>query len=255
MSPDVLILCYHGVSETWPAQIATPPARLEREIAGLLRRGYHPTTFRTAVLSPPARRTLAVTFDDAYRSVFVRARPVLERLGVPGSVYAATSFVGSGRPMAWPGIEEWLGGPHESELVAMDWDELAELARLGWEVGSHSVTHPKLTRLADDELLLAELRDSRATIEARLGRACDTIAYPYGDVNPRVIDAASVAGYGAAGSVSSLRPPARMDWPRVGVWREDAGWRFRLKASGFVRRRRASRAAAFPDGSPPRPNA
>lgn len=248
MSGDVLVLCYHGVSETWTDPIATTPERLERQVAGLLRRGYAPTTFRRAVLDPPAPRTLAVTFDDAYGSVLRLALPVLAALGAPASVYAPTSFVGGGRPMSWPGIEHWLGGPHERELVPMGWPELGELADAGWEIGSHSVSHPKLTRV-DAGTLASELRESRSEIEARLGRPCDTIAYPFGDVNAAVIEATAAAGYAAAGSVSSLRPPAALDWPRVGVWREDAAWRFRIKSSAAVRRRRASPAAPYPDGS------
>lgn len=250
MRADVLVLCYHGVSEDWPDQIATTPERLERQVAGLLRRGYRPATFRDAVLDPPAPRTLAVTFDDAYRSVLEIALPVLATVGAPASVYAPTSFVGTGRPMSWPGIEQWRGGPHEHELVPMDWSQLGELAQAGWEVGSHSVTHPKLTRV-DPERLGSELRESRAEIEARLGARCDTLAYPFGDVNAAVIDAAAAAGYVAAGAVSSLRPPAPLDWPRVGVWRGDAGWRFRIKSSASVRRRRSSPEAPYPDGTAP----
>jgi len=247
---DVLVLCYHAVSERWPDQIATPPERLERQVAGLLRRGYVPVTFRRAVLDPPARRTLAVTFDDAYRSVIEQALPVLAALEAPASVYAPTAFVGSERPMSWPGIEQWVGGPHERELRPMGWPELGELAQAGWEIGSHSVTHPKLTRIGP-EALAGELRESRAEIERRLGGRCDTLAYPFGDVNAAVIEAAAQAGYAAAGSVSSLRAVSPLDWPRVGVWREDSAWRFRLKTAASVRRRRTSDAAPYPDGTPP----
>lgn len=152
--------------------------------------------------------------------------------------------------MSWPGIEQWVGGPHERELRPMGWPELGELAQAGWEIGSHSVTHPKLTRIGP-EALAGELRESRAEIERRLGGRCDTLAYPFGDVNAAVIEAAAQAGYAAAGSVSSLRAVSPLDWPRVGVWREDSAWRFRLKTAASVRRRRTSDAAPYPDGTPP----
>ena len=52
-----------------------------------------------------------MTFDDAYRSVYEQARPVLESLGVPATVFVPTALVGSERPMAWPGTDQWLGVP------------------------------------------------------------------------------------------------------------------------------------------------
>ena len=54
--------------------------------------------------------------------------------------------------MAWPGIDQWLGGPHEAELMPMSWDELRRLAEAGWEIGSHSRTHPMLTQLDDQSV-------------------------------------------------------------------------------------------------------
>jgi peptidoglycan/xylan/chitin deacetylase (PgdA/CDA1 family) len=236
---DVLVLCYHAVSRDWTADLSVTPDALDRQLGLLRRRGYEGATFARAVSDPPARRTLAVTFDDAYRSVIELAGPILERHGFPGSVYVPTAYAGSERPMSWPGIDNWTGTEHERELVPMSWDELAELANTGWEVGSHTRTHPRLTRLDDGELA-AELRDSRAECEDRLGRPCKTIAYPYGDVDERVVEAARGAGYEQAGALPERwHGPRPLEWPRAGVYQADADWRFRLKASATVRRLRA----------------
>ena len=143
---DVLALCYHAVSGNWPAGFSVPAEQIERQVAGLLDRGYVRATFREAVVAPPADRTLSVTFDDAYRSVYDNARPVLESLGVPATVFVPTALVGSERPMAWPGTDRWLGSPYEDELIPMSWNELGELTELGWELGSHTRTHPRLPR-------------------------------------------------------------------------------------------------------------
>jgi peptidoglycan/xylan/chitin deacetylase (PgdA/CDA1 family) len=236
---EVLVLCYHAVSESWDSELAVTPAELERQVATLLGRGYEPARFLDAVFEPPARRTLAVTFDDAYRSVRELAAPVLGELGAPASVYAPTDWIGRERPMRWDGIEEWLGGPHESELVPMSWAELGELVELGWEVGSHTRAHPRLTEL-DDERLAAELEGSRAACAEGLGRPCETIAYPYGDVDDRVVAATDAAGYRAAGALPHAPHAAEpLRWPRVGVYGWDGPTRFRLKASPFVRRLRS----------------
>jgi len=84
---DVLVLCYHAMSRDWGAGFSATPDRLEAQIGSLLERGYEGATFSDAVNRPLAERTLAVTFDDSYRSVIELAAPVLARLGVPGTVF------------------------------------------------------------------------------------------------------------------------------------------------------------------------
>lgn len=239
---EALVLCYHAVSPSWPAGLSVTPERLERQLSHLLRRGYEGVTFHEAVLRPPADRTLAVTFDDAYRSVIELARPILSRLGIPATVFVPTGFAGSEKPMAWPGIEHWIGGPHEGELVPMSWGELRELAAEGWELGSHTRTHPRLPELAADALR-EELETSRTECEARIGSPCRSLAYPYGDQDARVVEAARRAGYEAAGAFAGrVRSRSALRWPRVGVYRRDGDLRFRLKVSPTLRRLRSSRA-------------
>src|SRR5439155_25811028 len=97
-------------------------------------------------------------------------------------------------PMSWPGISQWVRTEHEEELRCLSWDQLRHLADDGWEVGSHTRSHPRLPEL-DDVALAEELAASRTRCEERLGRACPSIAYPYGAVDERVVDAAGRAGY------------------------------------------------------------
>lgn len=233
-----LVLCYHAVSETWESELAVTPAQLRGQVGDLLARGYRPATFLDAVLAPTGSRTLAVTFDDAYRSVFELARPVLNDLGAVGSVYAATDWIGRDQPMGWPGLDKWLGTPDEDELLPMGWDELRKLAGEGWEVGSHTRSHPRLTEL-DRTALANELEGSRAACAEGLGHPCETIAYPYGDVDERVAQAAASAGYRAGGALPKVpHAPSALLWPRVGVYRFDGDARFRLKTSPLVQRLR-----------------
>jgi peptidoglycan/xylan/chitin deacetylase (PgdA/CDA1 family) len=237
---EILVLCYHAVSESWESELAVTPDQLERQVSLLIGRGYEPVRFLDAVLDPPpTRRALAITFDDAYRSVHRLAGPVLDRLGATASVYAPTDWIGREQPMRWSGIEEWLGTPQEPELVPMSWAELGELAERGWEVGSHTRTHPHLTELGD-ERLAAELEESRSACAEGMGRPCETIAYPYGDVDDRVVAAASAAGYRAAGALPHApHAPEALRWPRIGIYGWDGPARFRLKASPLVRRARS----------------
>lgn len=237
---DVLVLCYHAISERWPAPLSVTPRQLESQIAFLAARGYRGATFIETVLSPPTAKTVAVTFDDAYRSVIKLALPILSRYGLPATVFVPTRFAGTKAPMAWPGIEDWLGTPYESELTPMSWEELDTLAEEGWEIGSHTRSHPRLTQLSD-AALVDELLGSRRDCESGLQRPCKSLAYPYGDEDERVIEAARDAGYSAAGTLPArLTPPRVMRWPRVGIYHVDHRLRFSLKASQAVRRLRAS---------------
>jgi peptidoglycan/xylan/chitin deacetylase (PgdA/CDA1 family) len=238
--PDVLVLCYHAVSPRWDATLSVTPDRMRDQLRALARRGYEGTTFRRAVTDPPAKRSVAVTFDDSYRSVLERARPILDELGWPGTVFVPTAYAGAGEPRGWDGTDHWLRTEHADELTPMSWAELGELAAAGWELGSHTRTHPHLPRCTDAELA-DELQGSRADFERELGAACETLAYPYGEHDGRVVAAAIEAGYVAAAGLSAPeRRPQRHAYPRVGVWFGTGPLRFRAKVSPTVRRLRAT---------------
>jgi peptidoglycan/xylan/chitin deacetylase (PgdA/CDA1 family) len=227
---DLVILCYHGVSDSWPAPTTVRLSDFEAQLSALVARDYHGATLSEALIAPPHERTMVVTFDDAHRSVFERAAPVMERLGIPGTVYVPTEYPGSNRPMAWDGYDIWLGTAHEPELACMGWDQLRELVGRGWEVGSHTRSHPRLTQQADAEVA-AELGDSRRECEARIGARCLSIAYPYSDCDDRVARAARDAGYMLG--VTVPREPCALTplrWPRVGVYRGESARRMMLRA-------------------------
>lgn len=235
---DTLVLCYHALSDHWPADLSVVPGAFGEQVARLRRTGYRGITFTDAIQRRARGKEVAVTFDDAFATVSSLAKPVLDEAGWPATVYAVTSFAAGGEPLRWPGVDHWADGPHAGELASLDWDGLRELRDAGWEIGSHTVTHPHLTETPDAELD-RELADSREAIEAALGDPCPSIAYPYGDVDVRVIEAAGRAGYATGAAL-----PARwgeigtLEWPRVGIYRPDDLRRFRLKTSRATRRTR-----------------
>jgi peptidoglycan/xylan/chitin deacetylase (PgdA/CDA1 family) len=231
---EILVLCYHAVSEDWSAPIAIPPAALQRQLEGFLRSGYRATTFTEAVTGSQQGKVLAVTFDDGYRSAFELGYPILSGLAIPGTVFVPTAHVGNEKPRSWPGVDRWLNGGWSGELAGASWDELRELAAAGWEIGSHARSHRRLPAL-DDASLAEELGGSRADCEDRLGVSCRSVAYAYGDVDDRVERAARRAGYSTGATISGpLGPPGTkpdpMRWPRLGIVRADGELRLRAKA-------------------------
>ena len=239
---DVVVLCYHAVSEDWPAALSIKPDALERQLTFLSRRGYRGVPASEA-LERPSGRLVAITFDDAYRSVLEVAKPILDRLGMRASVYVPTDWPDRDGPMKWPGIAHWAGGPHEHELACLSWDELGGLADAGWEVGSHTCSHPRLAELTDHREISAELERSREVCETRLGRTCRSIAYPYGSYDERVVDAAGAAGYEFGLTLpEGFRGRQPLAWPRIGIYHADRTYRWRLKLSPTIRQVRALRA-------------
>jgi peptidoglycan/xylan/chitin deacetylase (PgdA/CDA1 family) len=239
---EVLVLAYHAVSAEWRADLSITPQKLEWQLRSLTRRGYRGATVHEAVCRPAAGKTVAVTFDDGYRSVLTLGAPILRRYGIPGTVFVPTDFMGAAEPMRWPGIDHWLDGRHDPELLPLTWSELAELAAAGWEVGSHTRSHPRLTQV-DDASLEAELRESRQVCERELRRPCRSLAYPYGDHDPRVVAAARTAGYDVACTLPeefSAGDPLRTS--RTGIYHGDSDLMFRIKTSPWTTRGRRSRA-------------
>jgi peptidoglycan/xylan/chitin deacetylase (PgdA/CDA1 family) len=217
--------------------MAMAPERLEAQLELLVERGYRAATFTDAVRRPPARRTVAITFDDGLRSVAQLALPILARHGFVGTVFAPTGHIGRDDPVDWPTVDRWIGGPHEHELAPMSWSELALLAGEGWEIASHTCTHPHLTTLSGEDLD-HELRASRRAIEERLGQPCTSLAYPYGEADRRVMAAARRAGYAAAAALPErIHRRHHLRWPRVGVWHNDPAELFEAKLSPLGRRR------------------
>jgi peptidoglycan/xylan/chitin deacetylase (PgdA/CDA1 family) len=179
------ILMYHVVSAAAPGtpypQLWVSRGRFAAEMTALRRAGYHAIPLAAAVDAwrrggPLPRRPVVVTFDDGYRSDYTHAAPVLRRLGWPGVLNLALHNV---RP----------GDITEAEVRRLiDW---------GWEIDSHTLTHPDLTTLPP-AALRHELVGSREEIQRRFGQPARFFCYPAGRYDAGVVAAVRAAGYQAA---------------------------------------------------------
>jgi peptidoglycan/xylan/chitin deacetylase (PgdA/CDA1 family) len=236
----VVALGYHGVSEHWPSPLAVDPLQLRHQIEHLLERGHRAATVSEAAAASSRTRLLAVTFDDALSSVYTRAFPILRDLGVVATVYVPTVPILSGTPMAWPEVRDHLDTEHAGELDGMTTEQLRAVLDAGWEIGSHTRTHPWLPQL-DDEALRDELGRSRAELREAFGVPCVSLAYPFGATDDRVVAAARAAGYATAVTLPrrvrpwSARSDAALRLSRIGVYRSDDLPRFRLKVAAPMR--------------------
>ena len=120
---------------------------------------------------------ITVTFDDGYKDNLYTAAPILEKYSFPYTVFVSTSFVQYGS---------------RAFLSPRDLRKLSELPNAN--IGAHSVSHTSLVNCNNIELD-NELVSSKHYIEDIIGMPVNMIAYPYGEVNRRVRDAAEKAGY------------------------------------------------------------
>lgn len=188
-----LMLMYHAISAggrrpDWPWAVSMRDFLAQLDF--LADAGYRTPTMRELVTNPErfaGRRTAVITFDDGYVDNLY-ACEVLASRGMRASWFIVSGSLG--REPAWPDD----GRPRGRMLNAA---ELREMHAAGMEIGSHTVTHARLTE-ADDARLHAELADSRSQLEDALGQPVTGFAYPYGAWDARCANAVAAAGYTAA---------------------------------------------------------
>ncbi len=123
-------------------------------------------------------RYFALSFDDGFENNARVAAPVLDRYNIKAMFFVVTDFIASKGDAAR--AEKFSRSRFDHEpLRNMTFDDLRALRAAGHEIGSHTVSHRRLSQLPHDELRL-EIRESKRLLESELGAVVDHIAYPYG---------------------------------------------------------------------------
>ena len=174
------ILTYHSIDETG-SPVSVSAEQFENHRRWLTSRRVKALALDDLIAHPAdGNDAVAVTFDDG----FLNTRGAVESLlgdGVPVTLFVVSQH--PGRTNAWGGREQ-AGIP---TLPLLSWDDLERLQQRGASIEAHTRTHPRLTSLSD-QALDDELQGAQAELLARLGASCNHLAYPYGDVDARVVD-------------------------------------------------------------------
>jgi peptidoglycan/xylan/chitin deacetylase (PgdA/CDA1 family) len=142
--------------------------------------------------------TLAITFDDGYKNNRANAAELLAKHGLVGCFYVTTDLVslpaGDRLALARMCRDRFLmANPVEN----LDWDDVRWLTRAGHEIGSHTVTHPDLSR-CDRDRAIREIVESRRILERELGHSVRHFGVPWGlvrHVPPAAAGIVREAGY------------------------------------------------------------
>lgn len=214
-------LMYHSISAHRPDPhgLCVPAAVLARQLDALRRNGWRGVSMGELMAAHRAgasRGLVGLTFDDGYAD-FLTAADVLAERG-----FGATVYVVAGR---FGGTNDWDGPAGWDLLTAAG---VVEADARGFEVASHTLTHPRLTQCSPARLA-AEVGDSRAVLQDLLGKDVTGFAYPFGDEDPRVVEAVAHAGYTDAVRADTAAPSTSAH-PSLTVPRSYAG-----PADGSVR--------------------
>jgi peptidoglycan/xylan/chitin deacetylase (PgdA/CDA1 family) len=202
------ILGFHKIGEPppdgWETWFYIPEATFVEHLSYLQGSGWQVidlATFLKGLTAPNSlpERSALLTFDDGYRSMRTVALPWLLRFGYPAVLFVPTDFIGARNTF----------DAAEPEEALCDWNDLAELERQGVSVQSHGASHRPLSDLTPVEQE-EELRRSKTTLEAGLGKRVEVFSYPYGD------DGVSSYPYGADGARSQVLQKVRETLIRTG---------------------------------------
>jgi peptidoglycan/xylan/chitin deacetylase (PgdA/CDA1 family) len=228
------VLMYHSISrQSGHDALCTSPERFEAQMHYLKRHNLRGVTMRElcrAMNTGDARDLVGLTFDDGYEDFLSTALPTLEKLGFSATLFVVAGMLGEEN--TW----EHRGGPR-IRLRLLDAEGVREISERGMEVGSHTVTHPRLSGL-DPDILAREVGDSRQMLGEIVGAPVEGFSYPYGNVDGPAVQAARRAGYVYAVATKKQVEGGLYDWPRTYVGEKDSPLRFgvKLKVSPILTR-------------------
>lgn len=223
---NIPILAYHKVDNHFEWGINTVSTRLfEKQIKFLAKNGFTSTRLDDCLTNQiECKKPIIITFDDSYKSIFKYAFPILQKYGFIATIFVISEYVG--KKNIW---DINLAGKIDWHL---SWDEIRDLKNWGWEIGSHTATHPDLTKLTHNELV-KELSSSKYQLEKQLGIPVNLISYPFNRFNNYVIKLTKELGYKGgcclANNNSIPQQLVQFSISRKGVYTIDELFWFKLK--------------------------
>ncbi len=179
------VLMYHKIPDqpiASPNKIFVTKKNFEKHLRFFKLRGLKPITFKdyrdfregktAAHLFP--KKPIILTFDDGYTDNYTNLLPLMEKYGYKGVLYLLGDF--EVRYNFWDADY----GDHKDEIMSKAQKQV--FVAKGWEIGSHTLTHRRLSQLREEEIFY-EIAQAKANLEKELQTEIISFAYPYGDLN------------------------------------------------------------------------
>lgn len=205
------VYVYHAVGSspkrTPDRTMFVPATELERQLEHLRSIGRKFVGLASA--AEAKRSTVALTFDDGYRSVVEEGLPVLERQNVKATLFVVAGEVG--------GFNRWDVAHGSDPLQLVDESLVRVWLKAGHSIGSHSFNHRNLGKLPRRDLA-GQVARSKSLLEDMFGCAVEDFAYPHGRYSDEAREVVEEAGYrrGWSTDFGVVRPDCdRFVLPRI----------------------------------------
>lgn len=187
----VPVLVYHhigippGSYSSADKSLFIAPEWFEKHLQYLKDNGFETIRFSDVVAyfemgMPLPLKPVIISFDDGNGNVYRNAFPLLKKYNMKGTLFLPSGFL-----------------DHGSHMTT---DQVKEMMAAGMEIGSHTLTHPYLSKSSRAK---SEIFDSKRILEEKLGTTITAFAYPFGDYNERIEGIVKDAGYKIARSFST----------------------------------------------------
>ncbi|MFP6712128.1 MAG: polysaccharide deacetylase family protein [Rhodospirillales bacterium] len=178
---SAIVLMYHRFGETKFPSTNIRLKQFDKHIEELTSGKYNILPVRKifdAIKNgtPLPDRTVGITIDDGYRSIFTEAWPRLKKAGLPFTVFVATDPIDRGS-------DNYI-----------NWDQIRALIKGGVEIGAHTSSHNHMP-ISNSARNKRELEKSNARMTAELGKAPDIFAYPFGEASQKTQKLVRDTGY------------------------------------------------------------
>ena len=168
------------------------PKRMCKLLSSLADNGYQFVSV-TELMSTNDNRKIAITFDDGYAHLAAALPPLIERFKIRPTIFVPTSYVGKNN--SWDFSSFLKSEPH------LSCQQIEYLSEIGVDFGSHGHRHLRLSTLGN-KALDSELSESKNILEEITGKPVETMSFPFGKLNQRVLTAAEKAGYKSSFTMS-----------------------------------------------------
>jgi len=198
---SAVVLEYHHVSADGPPSTSVKPATFKAHLDYLAKHHFHVWPLPKLVERVRSGghvpdHTVAITFDDAYRSVYTQAYPMLKAHGWPFTVFVSPGYI---------------DGKYTHYVT---WKQLREMAQHGATIGNHSLHHPHLVYRHPGESrqqwlqrVHHEIAGAQQRLEAEIPHPAKLLAYPFGEFSPPVEKIVRELGFTAFGQQSGAFGP------------------------------------------------
>lgn len=196
LASQVVILQYHHVDFGTPASTSITPELFDQHLQYLEKNGFSVWPLDKAVNAirnhqTVPDKTVVITIDDAYRSVYTQVYPRLKQRGWPFTVFTNPDATDNG-------IRSYLG-----------WDEMREMQQHGALFANHTHSHTHLLRMRPGETrsqwlsrIRQDINKAQIRLQDELGMAPMLFAYPYGEHSPEIRKLVTELGYTGFGQQS-----------------------------------------------------